>query len=137
MAARLVIPLLLVGGASSSPSSLGGLRDSWIEASASSVSNGDRVEVSWHLSDDAAAALTDEVGDEHHIEEVCETEPEDGGAIKTECRINVPKSCWVGEFTPAGSDLSALGVPPTLGHSEWAIPLTTTAPAKWVGCQMN
>ena len=119
-----VLLLLTCVGANAAPK---GLRDSWIEASASSVVTGDFVEVSWQLGDDAAASL---VG-ERHIEEVCETEDEDGGAVKTECRVNVPKSCWVGEFTPAGSDLSAY-MPPTLGHSEWAIPFTATAPSKWV-----
>jgi hypothetical protein len=103
----------------------------WINASTQFVNEGDWVEVTWQLGDDAALQLSSDLG------EVC-TEEEDGGALKRSCSTTVRgQGCWVGEFLPSGADIEAF-IPPdyTKGDSEWAIPFTNPAPAKFVPCRL-
>lgn len=103
--------------------------DAWISASTSTVTSGDIVSVNWQL----GRALDEELDE---VIEKCFDE-EDGGAQKHQCTSMVPRGCWVGEFTPAGSDIIAYE--PAMNYTEswfWAIPFTRPAPAKYIPCRL-
>lgn len=68
------------------------------------------------------------------VDEVC-TEDLVGGAVQRSCSTVVHQGCWVGEFTPAGQDITAYK--PPRDSAMVMVPLTNPAAVKWIPCAFS